>query len=274
MVHSFEQAGYKTIKLCHQDRPGYFPIDLTTNHDLDEIEEMEYKAIIHTAAWRSPDQCKDDRDGAYKLNVQASENLARIAKKKNVPLLYISTDYVFSGEQPPYTEEVTPDPVNYYGKSKFLGEKKVMEQSDKNIVLRIPFLYGIRAGLNASHLLTQTINALKSTEPWVMDHTAARYPTFTGDVAAAALYLINNKHSGIFHFSGQDRLTRYEITEIFAEIMGCPMTHIVQQLEAPATEAVRPKDSHLATQKIHQLGLTEPLPFADRIAKILFDLPI
>jgi len=274
VTHTFEQAGHKTIKLCMRPRTGYTDLDITSESELSQIRDMEFSAIVHTAAWRTPDQCMNDKDGAYKINVWASEQLAKIAKDKNVPLIYISTDYVFSGEEPPYAEDSSGSPVNDYGKTKLLGEQKVIAQSASNIILRIPFLYGIRAGLKSSHLLSQTIDALNSETPWAMDHTAARYPTYTGDVADTILFLLEKNSTGIFHFSGFDRLTRYEITSIFAELMHKPMTNIVKQIEASKTQAARPKDSHLASDKIHNLGLPKPLSFKDRIAKILYDLPI
>ena len=274
MVYTFENAGFETIKISHKKRESYIALDLTTEEGIKSIAEMDFTAIIHTAAWRMPDQCMNDKKGAHRMNVWVSEQLAHIAKDKNVPMIYISTDYVFSGNNPPYTEESVADPVNDYGESKLLGEQRVLEISDNNISLRIPYLYGIRAGLEASQLLTQSIDALKSTTPWQMDHTSSRYPTYTGDVADASLFLLKNKFSGTFHFSGLDRLTRYEITEVFAHVLNRPMTNIVQQMIAPVTEAQRPLDSHLASDKIHTLGLPPPLPFKERIAEILSTLPI
>ncbi len=91
-----------TVKVCSNLRPGFLAADLTTEAGIGKIDGEDWDVMIHSAAWRSPDQCEKDRAGAYLLNVWATEKLASLAAKRGAKMLYISTDYVFPGTNPPW----------------------------------------------------------------------------------------------------------------------------------------------------------------------------
>lgn len=269
IVYAAEQKNIDIVKLCHTPRDGFIDVDITTEEGISTVSDLEWDAVIHTAAWRNPDICENKTDETYRINVWTSEKLAELAAERSAKFVYICTDYVFSGSNPPYAEDSEPSPVNYYGKSKLLGAQKVIDKIPEASSLRVPLLYGIRAGLEMSALLNGTLTALESKEKWQMEDSIIRYPTYTGDVANATLLLLEKSEGGIFHFSGQDRTTRYKITELFAEILGKSMENIQHLETPPATEARRPKDAHLTMDKILELGMPAPLCFAERV-KLLF----
>jgi dTDP-4-dehydrorhamnose reductase len=133
---------------------------------------------------------------AEKINVAATRRLAEAASAKGAWMLYISTDYVFDGKNPPYSEGDIPCPVNCYGRTKLEGENATISTCRESAVLRIPFLYGWRAGLEKSALLTSTLKALDSKSEVEMDDTVVRYPTYTADVAKAAAFLASRRAKG------------------------------------------------------------------------------
>jgi len=253
------------IRLSSRKVPGFLTADITSEEGIRRICGSDWDILVHAAAWRNPDQCENERDGALRLNAWATEQLASEAGRRKAKMLYVSTDYVFPGSNPPYKEEDTPSPVNYYGETKLLGEKAVLGQCQNSLILRVPLLYGMAAGLQKSDLLNGTLKALSSDKPWNMEDSIVRYPTYTGDVADAIFFLLDRNASGIFHFSGQDRTSRYKITATFADIFGRSMKNIVRLERAPATEARRPHDSHLGMDKILSMGFPLPMPFAERI---------
>jgi dTDP-4-dehydrorhamnose reductase len=268
IVHFSEQKSAqfpKIIKVCSKPSVGFLQADLTTETGIRKISESDWDILIHAAAWRSPDQCEKDNLGAHRLNAWATEQLASEAANRGAKIFYISTDYVFPGTNPPYKEDDIPSPVNYYGETKLQGEKAVLNLCGNSCILRIPLLYGIRAGLAKSDLLAGTLRALESEKPWPMEDSIVRYPTFTGDVAEAVFFLIEKNASGIFHFSGQDKTSRYRITETFAKVFVKSMKNIVRLEEAPKTEAARPHDSHLSINKILSMGFPLPMTFEERI---------
>jgi len=255
----------QTIRVSNHEDTGFLDADITTEDGIKEICSSEWDTVIHSAAWRSPDQCEKNKSGAHRLNVWATEQIASEAAKRNARVLYISTDYVFPGTNPPYREDDKPSPVNYYGETKLMAEKAVLTLCKNATILRIPLLYGLAAGLKKSDLLFGTLKALDSAKPWPMEDSIIRYPTYTGDVANAVFFLLERNAPGIFHFSGQSRTTRYKLTAMFAEIFGKSMKNIVRLDKAPETEACRPHDSHLSMEKILSLGFPAPMPFEERI---------
>ena len=115
------------IRVCSKPSAGFLSADLTTEQGIRKISESDWDTLIHTAAWRNPDQCDKDKSGAHRLNAWATEQLASEAANRGAKMLYISTDYVFPGTNPPYGENDSPSPVNYYGETKLQGEKTVLE---------------------------------------------------------------------------------------------------------------------------------------------------
>ncbi len=271
IVHSAEQRHPQIsniIKVCSTPSAGFLPADLTTETGIRKISESDWNTLIHTAAWRSPDQCEKDKGGTHRLNAWATEQLASEAANRGAKMFYISTDYVFPGTTPPYNENDNPFPVNYYGESKLQGEKAVFNLCKNSCILRIPLLYGIRGGLAKSDLLSGILKALDSQKTWPMEDSIVRYPTYTGDVAEAVFFLLEKNASGIFHFSGQDKTSRYRITATIAKIFGKSMKNIVRLGEAPKTEATRPHDSHLGIDKILSLGFPLPISFEERLRSL------
>lgn len=266
---NFLKTGYEIIKAAHSSREGFVSADISTKEGIDRLSRLSWNAIIHTAAARDPDKCEKNKDIAYKLNVVAAEDLAKAAALKNAKYFFISTDYVFPGTNPPYTEESPTGPVNYYGQTKVEAEKRILSLCKTACILRLPLLYGINAGLIASLLLYSSLKAIESKQEVFIDNVHTRYPTYTGDVANTLLFLLKNNACGIYHFSGQDKLTKYQMIKIIAEILNKESSHI-KSLDTPSNSATkRPLDSYLDTTKIFNLGVQRPLCFTDRIKKIL-----
>lgn len=146
------------------------------------------------AANRYPDKCSNDPDGTYVLNVVSSSCLATICAAQDILLIYISTDYVFSGKpgEAPYEADSKPKPPNFYGETKLEGENAVLgafENAKKKglgVILRVPVMYGEAITPDESAvnvLLKNLLEARKADEQVVMDHWAKRYPTNTEDIA-------------------------------------------------------------------------------------------
>ncbi len=248
--------------------PEDISADICTDEGIAKIASLPFDCIVHTAAWRNPDECEADKAYCRKINVEATAALAKIAKRKKAFFLHISTDYVFSGENPPYDEDSEPCPVNYYGETKAEAEE-IVRSLPAFTILRVPLLYGLGAGLAKSALLKSMVDALKSGRPWNMEDSIVRFPTYTGDVANAVFFLLEKNAAGIFHFSGQDKTSRYRMTLDFAEAVGLSAKNIVRLAEPPHSEARRPLNSQLSMRKILSMGFPPPLPFKERIKLLM-----
>jgi len=158
------------------------------------LNEIRPQAVIHCAANRFPDKVDKDPEGTRVLNVEASRNLAKLCADRDVFLIYISTDYVFSGKpgEAPYEADAATGPTNLYGQTKLdgeaavLGEYKAAGKEGLGVVLRVPVLYGEadKPEDSAVNILTETVRkaAQNGAKEVSMDHWALRFPTNTADV--------------------------------------------------------------------------------------------
>jgi len=200
--------------------------------------------------------------------VTATSTLAQICAEKAILLIYLSSDYVFPGTegQAPYQITDTPSPPNLYGETKYAGEKEVLK-TGKGVVLRVPVLYGEAESSKESavNVLMDTVLKVGTEGAEIkMDHWAIRYPTNTEDVARvlqdiATLYLSKSNDSlpKVLHFSSEDKLTKYEICQLFAEIQGLPMDGLKPNTDGnePKAAVQRPYDCHLSSQALEELGI-------------------
>ncbi|KAI9055138.1 hypothetical protein LZ554_000102 [Drepanopeziza brunnea f. sp. 'monogermtubi'] len=279
VVKAFERGGWdvKGTGFTRANPPTILKLDLGSEADVfAAIEELKPQVVVHCAANRFPDKCDSDPVGTRALNVEASASLARLCAASSILLIYISTDYVFPGLEgdAPYEATSTPSPPNSYGLTKWDGEKAVLAEYEKagkqgwGVVLRVPVLYG-NAGTPAESavnvLMDAVYKAQEKGQGVKMDHWAIRYPTNTEDVGrvlqdVATKYLSTDDKSSlptILQFSSEDKMTKYEICEIFAEIMGLPLDGMVANTEGndPNASVKRPYDCHLSTKVLKELGI-------------------
>lgn len=226
------------------------------------------------AANRFPDKCDLDPDGARTINIEASKHLAETTSKNGALLIYISTDYVFPGKSgdAPYEVDAAPKPPNLYGQTKLDGEKAILEatkETSLGVVLRVPVLYGKDdepKGSAVNVLMDVLWKSQKKGTQIKMDHWAQRYPTNTEDVARVCLdiskkYLSNwealRDMPKVLQFSSEDRMTKYEICQLFADIMDLPLDGVVAEKAGNDPEAAvqRPYDTHLSTKALREIGI-------------------
>ena len=166
--------------------------------------------IVHAGAISKPDDCELDKSTAYKINTEATGALLSEAAKHKSFFIYISTDFVFDGEQGMYTEEDITRPVNYYGQTKLEAEKIVKRYQYGWSIVRTVLVYG-KPMAGRSNILTIVREKLESGEEYKVVDDQVRTPTYVEDLAAAIVLIVKNKASGIFHISGADVLTPYEM---------------------------------------------------------------
>ncbi|KAF4120455.1 Nucleoside-diphosphate-sugar epimerase [Geosmithia morbida] len=227
------------------------------------------------AAERFPDKVEKNPEGARALNIEASRSLANLAAERKALLVYISTDYVFPGVEgeAPYEADATPRPTNLYGQTKRDGEVAVLDEyAAGSVVLRVPVLYGHAESASESAVNTLMDSLWKSQAPGAevkMDHWSLRYPTCTEDVGrvchdVAVKYLDTagpqqKELPRILQFSSEDRMTKYEICQKFAAVLGLKTegTGLVANTEGndPNASVQRPYDCHLSTKALKDLGI-------------------
>ncbi|KHJ36235.1 putative substrate binding domain-containing protein [Erysiphe necator] len=275
MMKSFEQANWEVTGtgLTRAVSP-IIKLDLLDSEAVARIIRIiQPCVVVHCAANRYPDKCSNDPEGTYALNVGSTSSLAATCAAQDILLLYISTDYVFSGKlgEAPYEVDSKPDPSNFYGVTKLKGENSVLDTYENagmkglGVILRVPVMYGevktpSESAVNV--LLDTLLEARKKNRQVFMDHWAIRYPTNTEDIArisqdVASKYIATNDKSKlplVLQYTSEQRYTKYEMCSIFAKIMDLPQDNIIP-IETPNDDTPRPYDCHLSTKQLREIGI-------------------
>ncbi len=238
------------------------------------LERLRPDIIIHSAAERHPDVSEKDPDATRHLNVDATRMLAECAGDLGAWLVYISTDYVFDGTTPPYRPDDTPNPLNFYGTSKLDGERAVSDVLPAAAILRVPILYGPVETLDESPV---TVIAQSLMDPdagkVVLDDWASRHPTFTPDVACVLRQMVEQHLDGqalggIFHWSGDDALTKFDMGRIIADVLRLKDVTLVPNPNPPPG-APRPKDCCLDCSRLENLNIGRRTAFREGVTEVL-----
>lgn len=196
--------------------------DICDRQSLEQLfEEVKPDTVINTSALSVPDYCETHHEEADAVNITAVENLAKYCRQYNSRLIHLSTDFVFSGDTNHlYTEEDTPAPVNYYGLTKWEGEKRVAAICQSYAIVRVVVVYGTALPGQHGNILQLVANRLRSNEEIFVVSDQWRTPTFVGDVSQGVEKLIAHPHNGIYHICGSDCLTIADIAYRVADMLG------------------------------------------------------
>lgn len=173
-------------------------------------------AVLHLAAFTDTNAAweqKGNKTGlCYQLNVQGTQNILSLARQYNQYLIYISTDFVFSGNKnTPYTEIDTPDPIEWYGETKYLGEKVITDSGYTNYnISRITYPYRAKFD-NKPDIVRKVLTKLQNNEPVKMFSDQICTYTFIDDIAKALGYFLENKTTGLYHLVGSSSHSPYEM---------------------------------------------------------------
>ncbi len=174
--------------------------------------------IINCAAMTNVDACEVDHKLAMNLNAILPETLAKAAKVIEAHLISFSTDYIFDGENGPYDEDATPNPISFYGKSKLAGENAIKVELNSNYtIIRTNVVYGT-SSYGKSDFINWLINNLENEKKLTIIDGQWCNPTYSEDIAWAVLKIIENKNFGTYNVAGKGYYNRFEIAELVAEI--------------------------------------------------------
>jgi dTDP-4-dehydrorhamnose reductase len=231
---------------------GQEDMDIT---DFKQVENYfaryEPTVVIHCAAYTAVDQAEEDVEKCYQINVNGTENIAKMCKKYNAKLIYISTDYAFDGSKiGPYVEEDSTCPIGVYGKSKELGERLVRSNVTQHFIVRISWVFG-QFGNN----FVKTMLKLGSTREQlnvVADQIGS--PTYTFDLAPLLISFVNSDAYGTYHVTNEGYCSWAEFaTAIFQEAGYKTRVNQITSAEYP-TKATRPKNSMMSKSKLVSSG--------------------
>ncbi len=244
-------AGEK-IFLCSKEM-----LDVTDRLQVKRVlNSLKPKTVIHTAAFTDVAGCERNSQKAYAVNFLGTRNLAQVCADLNIPLAYISSDFVFDGKRrTPYHEYCKPNPKNHYGNSKLQGEIVVRELCQRYYIIRTAWLFGEGKRNFCSQILAK---ARKGGEVCVVNDEFGS-PTYAPHLARVILEIVEKGEYGIYHGAGMGKASRYDLACFFLGELGHENVLTEISRKNYRDHVQRPSYSVLACWRLTMEGLN-PLP--------------
>lgn len=256
----------------HPDADGYIyeSLDITNSKELNSLFE-KYKpyAVIHTAAMTNVDQCESEPELCRQLNVEAVENIIKLAKAQGFYVVHLSTDFIFDGEQGPYKEEDQPNPLSLYGQSKLDAENLFIDSGIEYSILRTIIVYGVAAKMSRSNLVLWAKSALEKGDKINVVNDQFRMPTLAEDLAQACILALDKKAQGIYHISGKDYMSVIEMVRRIARYFKLSEDMIVETNSNNLNQAAKrpPRTGFVLDKAIRELNYN-PHSFEEGLAVV------
>ena len=250
VVKELKSKGHEVVSTRRQD------MDIAVEDEVRNIlDKVVPDAVVHCAAYTNVDRAEEESAVCHRVNVCGTKYLVKWCGEHDTKFLYVSTDYVFSGEGTvPHGEEDEKNPLNIYGQSKHEGEELVKKNLKKWYIVRTSWLYG-----EGDNFVTAILGRAKETGRLQVVNDQIGAPTYTEDLAAFLGELIDTERYGIYHVTNEGECTRYEFAcEILKQARIEARLSPVVTKEYPR-KAVRPKNSRLGKEKLRKEGFA-PLP--------------
>lgn len=234
---------------CPAPRGRSVQLDLASEQSLSTLANgFRPTHILHIGGMTAVAGCFANPELARRINVDATRRLGEIARDHDSRLIYTSTDMVFSGEEAPYDEGAPPRPLSVYGHTKREGELTLADAAH-TLIVRLPLMVGRPVFPRPSTFESQ-LEAMRSGQPLRLFEDEWRTPLSLAAAARALIGLARMDLTGIIHVPGPERLSRYEIIERVARLLGVrAKLQGVSRLSIESPEP-RPRDLSLAGERL------------------------
>jgi dTDP-4-dehydrorhamnose reductase len=242
------------------------------------IDERRPRVVVNAASYTAVDKAESDALRAYAANADGPRNLARACFNAGIPLIHVSTDYVFDGTKAgPYTEDDPTGPLSVYGASKLAGEHAIADSGVRHIILRTAWMYG----LHGQNFVKTMLRIGREREVLRVVDDQHGCPTYAGDFADAVITLakrlveapVFDHHLGVFHCSGSGEATWCAFARRIFELAGprlarIPRVEAISSAEFPTTVR-RPSNSVLDCSRLARVHGIALRSWPDALAEML-----
>lgn len=252
VVNELEKRGHTAIGVDIEE------LDITDAEAVDKmITEAAPDAVIHCAAWTAVDAAEDNEEKCRQVNAYGTENIAKVCKKLDCKMMYISTDYIFDGKgrRPWEPDDPVTTPLNVYGQTKYEGELAVRDNVEKFFIVRIAWVFG-----KGKNFIKTMLNLAKTHDHLTVVNDQYGTPTYTYDLARLLVDMIETDKYGNYHATNEGGyITWYDFAcEIFRQA-GVDIEVEPVSSAQYAAKAKRPENSRMNKQKLVDNGF-ELLP--------------
>ena len=251
VVKELLKRGYSTLS------PNRSEFNLCSEDSIrNYILNSNCEAIVHCAAYTQVDKAEDEKDLCIKINTTATKHIVKCAKILDIPMIYISTDYVFDGTKDgEYTENDETNPINIYGESKLAGEKYVQEILDKYYIVRTSWVFNI----NGKNFIETMLRLSKTNNQLSIVNDQIGSPTYTRDLSRLLVDMLETNKYGLYHATNEGYCSWYEFANTIFKLANINIDIKEINSNEYASRAKRPLNSKLSKDKLIEYGF-KPLP--------------
>ena len=251
VVKELLKRGYSTLS------PNRSEFNLCSEDSIrNYILNSNCEAIVHCAAYTQVDKAEDEKDLCIKINATATKHIVKCAKILDIPMIYISTDYVFDGTKDgEYTENDETNPINIYGESKLAGEKYVQEILDKYYIVRTSWVFNI----NGKNFIETMLRLSKANNQLSIVNDQIGSPTYTKDLSRLLVDMLETSKYGLYHATNEGYCSWYEFANTIFKLANINIDIMAINSNEYASRAKRPLNSKLSKDKLIEYGF-KPLP--------------
>lgn len=251
VVKELLKRGYSTLS------PNRSEFNLCSEDSIrNYILNSNCEAIVHCAAYTQVDKAEDEKDLCIKINATATKHIVKCAKILDIPMIYISTDYVFDGTKDgKYTENDETNPINIYGESKLAGEKYVQEILDKYYIVRTSWVFNI----NGKNFIETMLRLSKANNQLSIVNDQIGSPTYTKDLSRLLVDMLETSKYGLYHATNEGYCSWYEFADTIFKLANINIDIKAINSNEYASRAKRPLNSKLSKDKLIEYGF-KPLP--------------
>ena len=265
VVRELQKRGHETVGVDIDE------MDITDAAAVERVmTEVQPDAVIHCSAYTAVDRAEEDTEICRRVNVDGTENIAKICKKLDCKMLYLSTDYIFSGDgERPWEPDDEASPLNAYGQSKYDGELALKKYVEKYFIVRISWVFGI----NGNNFIKTMLRLGRENGAVKVVDDQIGSPTYTYDLARLLVDMIESNRYGAYHATNEGICSWYEFAKEIFRAAGMDNVSVtpVKSGEFPV-KAKRPKNSRMSKEKLVTNGFSLLPAWQDAVARYIKEL--
>ncbi len=239
------------------DEPNFVSLDLSNAHNIKEVFDSFKPDVVYAcAALANVDYCETHPDESFATNYDSVKKLVDISNLNNSRFIFLSTDYIFNGQEGPYPEEADPDPINVYGKHKLMAEEYISEHARNSLIVRTTITFGNeRQGKNFFLVLK---SKLSSGQEMKVPTDQFGSPSYNKSIARALLELGPHDLQGVLNISSDSFMSRHDFALLIAQVFELDDKLIIPVTTPELNQAaVRPMKAGLLINKAKSILKTE-----------------
>ena len=261
VMNELAKRGYEGIGVDVEE------MDITDAAAVERVmREAHADKVVHCAAWTAVDAAEDQVDLCRKVNALGTENIAKMCRELDLPMIYLSTDYVFDGEGTrPWEPDDERHPLNVYGQTKYEGELAVEKYLEKYFIVRIAWVFGV----NGKNFIKTMLKLSETHDTLTVVDDQVGSPTYTYDLARLLADMLETEKYGRYHATNEGLCSWHEFAKEIFRQAGKNVTVLPVSSEEYPAKAKRPHNSRMNKDKLEEMGFERLPSWQDALSRYL-----